>query len=231
MSYKKKKTPKTPVGPKMDAAVRRDWRGVIIGCLIICFLGVALRYPLLSKGGHKSDLKFFANWANAIHEHGVASVYHKTRFAAYPVGFMHILSVLERYARWSDPSITAWTSENLERPFKIFLCGGDIAITACLIFGGYWLGASRRISLLAGACYMLNPAVLMITGLWGQTNALAIGMMMGALICVLSRCWPIGYMLAALACNTKLQVVPLLSLLPLATVYLHQPRQMKGNRG
>ena len=97
---------------------------------------------------------------------------------------------------------------------------GDIAITMCLVFGGYLLGASSRNSLLAGACYMLNPAVMMITALWGQTNALAIEIMLAALVCVCLRCWPLAYVLAALACNTKLQVVPLLPLLPLATVYV-----------
>ena len=75
-------------------------RGIITGCLIICLLGVALRYPLLSEGGHKSDLGFFADWANTIHDYGLAGVYDKSKMRAnYPVGFMYILSVFDGMAQ------------------------------------------------------------------------------------------------------------------------------------
>lgn len=209
----------TPVKPG-------DWRGVIIGCIVICILGVAVRYPLLSKGGLTPDLNYFASWANAIRQHGLTNVYHTSRLPAnYPVGFMYILYVFNECAS----PLGQWNGENIEHPFKVLLCAGDIAITICLVLGGYWLGSSDRNALLCGACYMLNPAVIMITGLWGQTNAIAAGLMVAALIFLCSRYWPIAYMLAALACNTKLQVVPLLPLLPLATIFLYPYRDVKGH--
>ena len=65
--------------PMQQATVvkARDWQGVVIGCIVICILGVAVRYPLLTKGGLTSDLSYFASWANAIREHGLTNVYHR----------------------------------------------------------------------------------------------------------------------------------------------------------
>jgi hypothetical protein len=211
------------------AVEAKDWRGVVIGCIVVCILGVAVRYPLLTKGGHSSDLGFFASWANTIHEHGLANVYHKSpKPANYPVGFMHIFHVFNGCASLFGEPAGRWNERNIEKPFKVLLCIGDIAVTVCLVLGGYWLGASCRRALLAGSCYMLNPAVIMITGLWGQTNAIAVGLMVAALIFLCSRYWPVAYLLAAVGCNTKLQVVPLLPLLPLATILLYPHRDWMG---
>lgn len=207
----------------------KDWRGVVIGCIIICILGVAVRYPLLTRGAHTSDIRFFVNWANTIHQHGLTNVYNKSSMSPnYPVGFMHILYVFNKCALPFGEPVGHWTEQTIEKPFKVFLCTGDVVITICLIIGGYRLGGTARSSLLSGSCYILNPAVIMITGLWGQTNAIAIGFIIAAMIFLCSsRYWAAAYVLAALGCNTKLQVVPLLPLLPIATIFLNPQRHRK----
>ena len=214
----------SPTEP-VTAVKPRDWRGVIIGCIIICVLGVAVRLPVLGRGGVGGDLEFFAGWSNAIKEHGLANVYSESKITAnYPIGFMYLLSVFNRCVSPAGE----WNKKNVEHPFKVFLCIGDVAITICLVLGGYKLGASGRNALFGGACYMLNPAIIMITALWGQTNAIAVGIMIAALIFLCSRYWPVAYVLAAFACNTKLQVVPFLPLLPLATIFLYPFHNWKG---
>lgn len=207
----------------------KDWRGVVIGCIIICALGVAVRYPLLTKGAHTSDMGYFVNWANTIHQHGLINVYNKSSMSPnYPVGFMNIFYVFNKCASLFGEPVGHWTEQTIEKPFKVFLCAGDVVITICLIIGGYRLGGSARSSLLSGSCYILNPAVIMITGVWGQTNAIAIGLIIAALIFLCSsRYWAVAYVLAALGCNTKLQVVPLLPLLPMATIFLNPQRDRK----
>jgi len=215
--------------PPAIAEEPKDWRGVVIGCIIICILGVAVRYPLLTRGAHISDTGFFVNWANTIHQYGLTNVYNKSSMSPnYPVGFMHIFYVFDKCASLFGEPAGYWTEQTIEKPFKVFLCAGDVVITICLIIGGYRLGGSVRSTLLSGSCYILNPAVIMITGVWGQTNAIAIGLIIAALIFLCSpRYWAVAYVLAALGCNTKLQVVPLLPLLPIATIFLNPQHDRK----
>lgn len=143
---------------------------LLLFALII--LGAVLRLLFIGNAGFVNDVASFASWATTLAEHPFSQFYAKAGFADYPPGYFYILAAvghLWEFVRGSDPTYS------LLRAMVKFP-----AIIADLLVG--WLlfvlarrFVNERIALGVAALYLLNPATIYISAVWGQVDAIAGG--------------------------------------------------------
>ncbi|HZZ01222.1 MAG TPA: phospholipid carrier-dependent glycosyltransferase [Candidatus Baltobacteraceae bacterium] len=138
--------------------------------LAVAFL---IRVAFIPSEGFKTDVSTFEAWAMSLAEKGFANFYGSAGFADYPPGYFYILAVVGHL--WE-----------LVRPFD----GGLVilralvkmpAILADLGVGALLYAIARRfsntgIAIGAAALYLLNPAVILNSAMWGQVDSVSGGL-------------------------------------------------------
>ncbi len=119
--------------------------------------------------GHPTDINCFMAWGNAVRSNGVSGFYTSGIFADYPPGYMYICGALS--ALGSGLGLT-YGSAGYVLLYKL-------PATICDLIGAYLLyelarrnGVPRPFSLLLSALAALNPALMFISGGWGQIDSI-----------------------------------------------------------
>ncbi|HKE36927.1 MAG TPA: phospholipid carrier-dependent glycosyltransferase, partial [Candidatus Baltobacteraceae bacterium] len=147
--------------------------------LVVAFL---IRVALIPAEGFKTDVSTFEAWAISLAEKGFRNFYGGAGFADYPPGYFYILAAVG----------------HLWEPVKGFDNGFGIlralvklpAILADLGVGALLYAIVRRFSstgmaIGAAALYLLNPAVIYNSALWGQVDSISGGLALLAIYLLL----------------------------------------------
>ena len=166
------------------------------------------------------DLTYFwLPWMNYGAEHGLVQLYlHGEPLVNYPPFFMTLLVGLGKVYALLVPGLehTPLQSALIKLPGV----AADMTVGALLYLAATQierlLGRSSRLPLLAAGLWLLNPAVIYVSSVWGQVDSIHTLWMMAALLAALHKRWGWSGLLMGLALLTKLQaiiVAPLLVLL------------------
>ena len=157
----------------------------------LLLVGFALRLVFITNEGFKTDVTTYVAWALALSQHGFASFYSTIGFADYPPGYFYILAVVGHL--WQLFFGAHDRGYALLRDFvKLPAILADLGVGALLYFtvrrfagAGYALGAA--------AFYLLNPATIYISALWGQVDSISGGLALLAIYALLRSSGPSSF--------------------------------------
>jgi dolichyl-phosphate-mannose--protein O-mannosyl transferase/Gpi18-like mannosyltransferase len=146
-------------------------------------VGFLIRLAFIGNEGFKTDVGTFEAWALSLADKGFANFYGNAGFADYPPGYFYILAVVGHLWEW------------LFKPFD----GGFVilralvklpAILADLGVGALLYAVVRRFSTTgvavgAAALYLLDPAIIYNSALWGQVDSISGGLALLAMYLLL----------------------------------------------
>lgn len=188
--------------------------------LLAAALGVRVMLLPLPERGAFDLTTFWRPWMNYAAQHGLAQLYLHGEPAPvnYPPLYLALLTALGKLYAVFQPDL-AFTP--LQRVLiKLPAVVADLG-SAALLYGitAAGLGDARRSAwpLLAAALWAFNPAVIYVSSVWGQVDAIHTFWMLGALWAALQKRWGWSGFLMALALLTKLQAVAIAPVLLLVT--------------
>ncbi len=194
---------------------------------------VILRWWLGTTPGYPPDIGAYKRWALWAGTRGVQTLYEEGSFYDYPPLYGYILAPLGQLAAWVDPDYAAayLADDPSQRPgysallsflVKIPPLVFDILLAMLLarlaFHWGLWPSDRARRGWGPALLYLLNPAVLFLSGYWGQPDAIEIYFVMLALTLILMGKNEAGWVSAAVAVLMKPVAAPFLPLLALATL-------------
>lgn len=138
---------------------------------IILILGLVWRLASVRAQGFPNDISSFEAWASALVAHGPTGFYASTNFVDYPPGYFYILDIVGQF--WSlffkaDAAGLEVLAILVKLPAILF----DLAL-GVLVYAVARRFGSEKLALGAVALYVLNPAVVFISALWGQVDSVA----------------------------------------------------------
>lgn len=161
-----------------DPFPERVW--VVLGAALALRLAVALLVR-----GYNTDISCFLAWSSRVFETGPRAFYSADMFCDYPPGYMYVL--------WLCGAMRALLGQTGDSSLAILLIKlpnilADMAACALL-----YRVAKQRFSA-RSACaltvvYALNPAVLLDSAAWGQTDGLLSLLLVGALALAAEKKW------------------------------------------
>jgi Gpi18-like mannosyltransferase len=194
---------------RLPAEVALGERLTLHGVLLVLLIVKILIAPHFS---YKVDVGSYSAWALKLAAEGPARFYAPGYFADYPPGYMYVLwavGLLSRLLR------AGWQSEWFVALLKLPALLADLAV-ARLIFARLRPGR-KRVAWLAALAFALNPALLLNSTIWGQTDSVLALLSLLAFMALGDRRFELAWSLAALAVLTKPQallLVPLFVLWP-----------------
>jgi dolichyl-phosphate-mannose--protein O-mannosyl transferase/Gpi18-like mannosyltransferase len=141
------------------------------GFPVLLVIGALLRFANIHIQGFPNDVSSFESWALTLAAHGPASFYASTSFSDYPPGYFYILGLIGWIwtALFSAHDTTFSTLAILIKlPAVLF----DLAIGS-LLYTLVRRFASAGMALIAAALFLLSPAAIFISALWGQVDSVA----------------------------------------------------------
>ena len=139
--------------------------------VLIVLAGLVIRLILCAvQKGHATDMGCWVAWGNQIADGNFATFYDGTWYD-YPPGYMYLLGGLTLVMRLFN--VSAWQSETLRLFWYMlpaFLC--DIGCGVLVMRFAKEQNRSDGIALLLGALVVLNPAVMYLSGAWGQIDSI-----------------------------------------------------------
>jgi dolichyl-phosphate-mannose--protein O-mannosyl transferase/Gpi18-like mannosyltransferase len=137
----------------------------------LLFAGLIVRLAFVNSEGFKTDISTYSAWAIGLAGHGFASFYSTIGFADYPPGYFYILAVVGHLWQFlfaaHDHGYAALRALVKLPAILADLCVGALlyAVVRRFAAAGYALGAA--------ALYLLNPATIYVSALWGQVDSIS----------------------------------------------------------
>lgn len=134
-------------------------------------LGLVIRFALIRENGFSNDIAAFASWAITLATHPLSQFYGSAGFADYPPGYFYLLRAIG--VLWTH-FFAAHDAGNGALYVLVKVPGilADLGIGALLYAVVARLGG-KALGLLAAALYVLDPATIFISAVWGQVDAVA----------------------------------------------------------
>lgn len=134
----------------------------IIGVMLfaaVIYLICAAKYP-----GHKTDINCFSAWADMIFKGGIRNFYTSEAFHDYPPGYMYVLYFIGSLKKLFALSRTSYVLIKM----PALICN---LMTGYLIYKIAGRKFDNKISAVISGLYLLNPAVISNSALWGQVDS------------------------------------------------------------
>jgi dolichyl-phosphate-mannose--protein O-mannosyl transferase len=137
----------------------------------LLLLGLFVRLIFVGNEGFKTDVSTYTAWAIALGEHSFGTFYSTIGFADYPPGYFYVLAAVGHF--WHlffaahDPGYGV-----LRLLVKLPAILADLCVGA-LLYALVARFAGARLAFAAAAIYVLNPATIYISALWGQVDSIA----------------------------------------------------------
>lgn len=152
--------------------------GVKLAALLAA--GLVLRLAFIGGEGFRNDVQTFEAWAMTLSSHPLSQFYATTKFVDYPPAYFYVL--------WFIGKVSAVVA-----PGNYDVLGYLVKVPAILMdaVDGWLLYrivarlATERWALIAAAAFVLNPAVVFISAVWGQVDSVAAGLVLLAIFLVL----------------------------------------------
>lgn len=152
----------------------------------------------------KFDLLYYIRWSTGLHEGGLFNAYEYLSEGSYtldyPPLFLFPLYIVGFFTK--NPEIIASNSDYMVA-LKIFQILFDVAIIPVI----YWAFHKKNeiMSIIAAALWALNPAMIINSAYWGQTDSLMILLLLITFKFLYDKRIYLGTFFFCLACLAKLQ--------------------------
>ncbi len=161
----------------------------------LCLLAyLALRLWLATTPGYPPDVGQFKLWALQSQQDGLASLYaggadHDFSRYDYPPLYAYVLRTIGWIYSWFEPDALRRAADStlLTVLVKLPALLADLAIAlllAWIVRATARAPSARRVALPIVAAWLLNPAVLLDSGHWGQPDSIHSGFVLAAFACV-----------------------------------------------
>jgi hypothetical protein len=189
--------------------------------LLILFL---TRWWLATLPGYPPDLNAYKRWATIGGNRGIATLYDAGSDFDYPplygyllapAGKLYALLDPEAASRFTDSKLICILVKVPPLAFDILLA---LLLAHLVRRRGFWGDRPSWAGWLPALLYLMNPAVLFLSGYWGQPDAVETFFVLAALLLILGRQPEWGWASAALGCLMKPLAAPFLPLLFVATL-------------
>ena len=139
--------------------------------VIAVLSGLVLR-SLLSYawGGHDTDMSCWIGWGNYISQNGTATFYTAPGhdWYDYPPGYMLVLGLISRILEILNVPAG---SKSIVFAYMLPSALADIAIAVLIMRCARKKGFTESSQLLLGCLALFNPAIVMLSGVWGQIDS------------------------------------------------------------
>jgi hypothetical protein len=215
----------------------REWWRTVQGwsvrrrLAVLLVTGLVLRLAIAPfPGGFGYDVATFQSWAQTLSDYPVANFYAHAEAADHLPGDLWVMKALQA-------SFESLGGENLSGGvfawlLKVVPAVCDVAV-ALLVFAIARRFTSAESGIKVATWYYLNPAVLFVTAVWGQWDALSLGVLLAGVYLVIRRdwTWVISSPLFVWAVLIKPQLaVPGLIFLSLIVLWLYDSRPVSRNQ-
>ncbi len=150
---------------------------------VLLVAGFLIRLAFIGNEGFKTDVGTFEAWAISLAEKGFGNFYGNAGFADYPPGYFYILAAVghlwESLFRPYDSGLTL-----LRALVKMPAILADLGVGA-LLYAVVRRFASTGLAVGAAALYLLNPAIIYNSALWGQVDSISGGLALLAIYLLL----------------------------------------------
>ncbi len=154
------------------------WLDTPVGLVLMFALALGIRVAIAPRFGFYGDLNYFREWITDLHDVGIRHFYASVGNTTYvyPPGYLYVLDVLARFS--SSPSY-------LLVKFPTIL--GDLALAwTCGVLAQRLAPPSlrQRLPVRAAviAAVLFNPAVIALSVVWGQVDAIPAFLVMASLL-------------------------------------------------
>lgn len=150
-------------------------------------VGLAARFALaLSTSYRTVDADTFAAWARTMHDHPLRDFYATAPVPDHLPGDLWLLKGLQLgYSAAGGRAYESHTFELLTNAVPIVV---DVVV-GLLLFKIVQLNGSVESAARAARWYLLNPAVIVLAGVWGQWDSVSMSVLLLALLLVLRAGW------------------------------------------
>ena len=177
-------------------------RNELVGLGVVLLLILTAKILIAPLYSYRVDLGTYAAWASRLAELGPANFYASGYFADYPPGYMYVL--------WGVGSAIkalglSWSSAAAITLLKLPALLADLAI-AWLTFVRLRPGG-KGLAWGAALAFALNPALILNSAVWGQTDSILSLLLLMAFLAQGKRQFEFSWALLSLAILTKPQAL------------------------
>ena len=189
---------------------------------VVLALGILARIIALQIDfSFTNDVLTFQAWAIQLHNYGFRAFYLADTFSDYPPVYMYVLFLLGWFR-----SLFEWPVLGPVFNFFTFLPAMAADLVIGYIIYRMFAEKDKAKALLFSAAWVLNPAIIFISSIWGQVESVFSVILLLSLIKVRQQKLLPGYILFGIAILTKPQS------LFLAPIYLYSAlKQISGHIG
>jgi dolichyl-phosphate-mannose--protein O-mannosyl transferase len=141
---------------------------------VLVVLGLIVRCVFIPAKGFETDISTFVAWATSLVEGGAGKFYDSGGLHDYPPGYFYILGVVawiwEAFFKAGDPS-----EQILRLLVKLPGIFADLGV-GVLLYAVARRFANQTIALATAALYLLNPAIIYNSAIFGQIDSLPAGL-------------------------------------------------------
>lgn len=148
--------------------------------------------------GHTTDMDCFSAWSDMIFESGFSAFYTSDAFTDYPPGYMYILYILGALRKL--PLFSGFVLLKVPAILSDIVLGFFIYKTGQKNF-------SPRFCMVLSLIYMLNPAVLLNSSLWGQVDGIYTMLITGVVLLLINKKPILSFFLFAICIFVKPQAL------------------------
>ncbi len=149
----------------------------------LLFAGLVVRLLFINNEGFKTDVDTYTAWAVGLSRHGFATFYSTIGFADYPPGYFYILAAVGHF--WHLFFAAHDHGFAVLRNFvKLPAILADLGVGA-LLYAIVRRFSNAGFALAAAALYLLNPATIYVSALWGQVDSISGGLALVAIYALL----------------------------------------------
>ena len=116
--------------------------------------------------GHSTDINCFWGWSEMLAESGLGNFYASDSFTDYPPGYMYVLNFIGLLRSIFNVGDTGYL---ILLKLPAIICD---MVTGYLIYKISAKRFSEKSSLILSSLYMINPAVVINSSLWGQVDSI-----------------------------------------------------------
>ncbi len=146
-------------------------------------VGLVVRLLFINNEGFRTDVDTYIAWALHLSQQGLGEFYSTIGFADYPPGYFYILAAVGHFWRLFFAAHDAGYAV-LHDLVKVPAVLADLGVGA-LVYAIVRRFAGTGYALGAAALYLLNPATIYISALWGQVDSISGGLALLAIYLLL----------------------------------------------
>ena len=217
-----------PLSGAADGERGLEGKGLPRQLLLILLAGLLIRIALMPWGAFGYDVDGMSEWTRQLHAAPLAEFYAAEMDVPpdHLPGDLWLLWLLGHGARLVAPG-TDFSGHGFMVALKAVAVVADLLVGVLLFIIARGLAGERR-ALLVTAAFVLNPAAIFLSAVWGQWDAVSMALALAALLLTLNG--RLGWALPVLAMATLIKP-QLILLAPLYVVYAVRQRRPDGQFG